>query len=93
VDDGVTPREVAQQTCAPLPAERAFVVQLRAETDPAGELFVGRAEHMASGSAESFTCAAELIEFIARTLTSAAVRTESSSSMTEPDPEKKETRS
>jgi hypothetical protein len=60
--------DVAGPTGAPLPAARAFVVQLRAETEPAGELFVGRAEHMASGTAERFTCAAELIDFIARVL-------------------------
>ena len=72
MDHGWTRRDAAKQTGAPLPAERAFVVQLRAETEPAGELFVGRAEHMASGSAERFTCAAELIEFIARTLASDA---------------------
>jgi len=60
--------DVAKATGAPLPATRAFVVQLRAETDPAGELFVGRAEHMASGTAERFTSAAELIDFITRTL-------------------------
>ena len=59
---------VAKESGAPLPAERAFVVQLRARTEPAGELFVGRAEHMASGSAERFASAAELIDFITRTL-------------------------
>lgn len=58
----------AAATGTPLPAGRAFVVQLRAETDPAGELFVGRAEHMASGAAERFSSAAELIDFITRTL-------------------------
>ena len=53
---------------APLPAERAFVVQLRDQSDPAGELFVGRAEHMASGTAERFTSAADLLAFIAKVL-------------------------
>lgn len=60
--------DAAPPTGAPLPAARAFVVQLRAETEPAGELFVGRAEHMASGTAERFSSAAELIDFITRTL-------------------------
>lgn len=60
--------DVAPPTGAPLPAARAFVVQLRAETEPAGELFVGRAEHMASGTAERFASAAELIGFITRML-------------------------
>jgi hypothetical protein len=63
-----TRSDVAMPAGAPLPAARAFVVQLRAETEPAGELFIGRAEHLASGTAERFTCAAELIEFIARVL-------------------------
>ena len=58
----------ARPTGAPLPATRAFVVQLRAETEPAGELFVGRAEHMASGTAERFSSVGELIGFITRML-------------------------
>ena len=53
-------------TDVPLPPERAFVVQLRALTDPTGELFVGRIEHIASGSACRFCSAAELTAFIAR---------------------------
>lgn len=60
--------DVARPSDAPLPAARAFVLQLRAETETAGELFVGRAEHMASGAAERFSSAAELIEFITRIL-------------------------
>jgi len=60
--------DVAGPSGAPLPAERAFVVQLRAATATAGELFVGRAEHMASGSAARFSSAAELIAFITRIL-------------------------
>jgi hypothetical protein len=55
-------------TQAPLPAERAFVVQLRAQADPSGDLFVGRAEHIASGAAARFGSAAELIAFIANVL-------------------------
>lgn len=57
-----------QETDAPLPPERAFVVQLRAQSDPKGELFVGRAEHLASGAAEHFGCAAELLAFMAKVL-------------------------
>jgi hypothetical protein len=63
-----TRRDAAEPTGAPLPASRAFVVQLRAATDPPGELFIGRAEHLASGTAKRFTSAADLIEFIARML-------------------------
>lgn len=57
-----------KETGAPLPAARAFVVQLRGAMEPAGELFVGRAEHMASGTAVRFSSADELIAFITRTL-------------------------
>jgi hypothetical protein len=60
--------DVTRPTGTPLPAGRAFVVQLRGETEPAGELFIGRAEHMASGTAERFTSAAELLGFITRML-------------------------
>lgn len=61
-------RDVGKPTGAPLPAARAFVVQLRGETEPAGELFVGRAEHVASGTAARFSSAGELIAFITRML-------------------------
>jgi hypothetical protein len=63
----IQPR-VAAATEAPLPAERAFVVQLRAQTDSTEELFVGRAEHMASGATERFASAADLIAFMAKVL-------------------------
>ena len=53
-------------TAVPLPPDRAFVVQLRRPNDPAGEIFVGRVEHMASGSVLRFRTAAELTDFIAR---------------------------
>jgi hypothetical protein len=53
-------------TEAPLPPERAFVVQLRRLTDPPGELFVGRIEHIASGTVFRFGSAAELTAFIAQ---------------------------
>jgi hypothetical protein len=53
---------------APLPAERAFVVQLRPQADPGGELFVGRAEHIASGTAARFASADGLIAFITKVL-------------------------
>jgi hypothetical protein len=53
-------------TDVPLPPERAFVVQLRPRTDPSGEVFVGRVEHIASGTFARFASAAELTAFIAR---------------------------
>src|SRR5262249_37734991 len=49
MEDGRTRQPSIPTSEAPLPPERAFVVQLRSLTDPAGELFVGRVEHIASG--------------------------------------------
>jgi hypothetical protein len=46
-----TPRPEPEGSQAPLPAERALVVQLRRQADLSGDLFVGRAEHIASGAA------------------------------------------
>jgi len=48
-----------------LPPARAFVVQLRPQADPAGELFVGRVEHIACGEFVRFGWAAELLAFMA----------------------------
>ena len=58
--------EVGDATQAPLPAELAFVVQLRAQPEPDGIRFAGRAEHMASGTAERFSSAADLVAFITK---------------------------
>jgi hypothetical protein len=52
-------------TEVPLPPERAFVVQLRPQADPEGEIFVGRVEHIASGEFVRFGSAAELLAFMA----------------------------
>ncbi len=51
-----------------LPADRAFVLQLRPESDAGADLFVGRIEHLASGAAERFVSAADLIRFVRRVL-------------------------
>ncbi len=53
----------------PLPANQAFVVQIRAQ--PAGEPLrcEGRAEHLASGQATRFASQDELWTFITRILT------------------------
>src|SRR5262249_56370898 len=56
-------RAVAEVIEAPLRLERAFVVQLREQPDPAANLFVGRAEHLVSGASERFTCPAALLPF------------------------------
>jgi hypothetical protein len=52
---------------AALPAERAFVIQLRAATD-GGVPFAGRVEHIASGLAARFASVAELIGFVQQVL-------------------------
>ena len=59
---------------APLPAERAFVVQLRAQGDSSGHLFVGRVEHIATGAEARFSSAEDLIAFITDVLAPAATR-------------------
>lgn len=64
-DERTRHRSIAA-TEVPLPPERAFVVQLRPLADPPGELFVGRIEHIASGTACRFSSAAEMTAFIAR---------------------------
>jgi hypothetical protein len=61
----------SEATEAPLPAERAFVVQLRAHPDPGADLIVGRVEHIASGDAARFGSAEALIAFITKVLASA----------------------
>jgi hypothetical protein len=68
MDEEANQRRAREGSTAPLPPERAFVVQLRAQSGPTGELFVGRVEHLASGAADHFGCAAELITFIAKVL-------------------------
>jgi hypothetical protein len=64
MEDERAERPIRAATEVPLPPERAFVVQLRPLTDPAGELFVGRIEHVASGAVFRFRSAAELTGFI-----------------------------
>lgn len=69
---------------SPLPAARAFVVQLRAQTDPAADLFVGRVEHIASGEGLRFGSADELLAFMTKVLSSAPPPSGASSASTEP---------
>jgi hypothetical protein len=51
-----------------LPANRAFVVQLREGTDPAAGEVVGRVEHVTSGRSRRFADVRTLIEFFHQTL-------------------------
>ena len=57
----------------PLPAERAFVVQFRADADLGGGAISGRIEHVSSGTATLFDSVDELIAW----MHSAIVRTAS----------------
>ena len=52
----------------PLPAERAFVVQVYAEVELAQRSFAGRVEHVVSGQATHFHAPEELLAFMARVL-------------------------
>jgi hypothetical protein len=54
----------------PLPADRAFVVQLHVETDLAQGRIMGRVEHVVSGCAAHFDTLADLLRFIERVLAS-----------------------
>jgi hypothetical protein len=52
----------------PLPADRAFVVQLRADADLAMGAVSGRVEHVSSGSATLFDSVDELIAWMHRAI-------------------------
>ncbi len=64
--DDPTPRPVIPASQAPLPAELAFVVQLRRAPAASGEPLIGRVEHIASGETLRFDSAAALITFISK---------------------------
>ncbi|MGH7963730.1 MAG: hypothetical protein ACRERD_18210 [Candidatus Binatia bacterium] len=51
---------------SPLPAQRAFVVQFRAEAEVERGPFVGRVEHVVSGESTRFHSLEELVAFLAR---------------------------
>ncbi len=52
---------------SPLPPDRAFVIPLRTTAD-GDELFVGRAEHIASDRAARFASMPELVAFVRHVL-------------------------
>jgi hypothetical protein len=56
------------QEAHPLPSDRAFVLQLRADADPGQGLIFGRVEHVVSARATHFHTLDELLAFIAREL-------------------------
>ena len=53
---------------SPLPVQRAFVVQLHADTGVAAGHITGRVEHVVSGQAASFTSTDALLSFMAQVL-------------------------
>jgi hypothetical protein len=53
----------------PLPTNRAFVVQLRAQPPGAPLSWEGRVEHVVSGQVARFHSSEELLAFLARVLT------------------------
>jgi hypothetical protein len=59
------------QSLLPLPTNRAFVVQLRAQPPGAPLAWDGRVEHVVSGQATHFHSLEELVVFINRILADA----------------------
>ena len=59
----------------PLPAERAFVVQLHAEADVGRGRVIGRAVHVVSGRATHFDSLEGLLAFLDRVLMGLHVET------------------
>lgn len=60
--------ELPAETIHPLPAQRAFLVQVHAETDVGQGRLAGRVEHVVSGQAIHFASPEELLVFMARVL-------------------------
>ncbi len=61
-------RETSAPTSFNLPVERAFVVQLTAETSLTADLLTGRVEHVLSGQTARFHSLTELVTFFAQVL-------------------------
>jgi hypothetical protein len=53
----------------PLPAQRAFLVQVHADVEVARGFLAGRVEHVVSGQATHFASPEALLAFMARVLT------------------------
>jgi hypothetical protein len=66
VDEKVT--EPGFGAATPIPAERAFVIQVREPCDGRGDLFIGRVEHLTTGDARRFRSIDELIAFVTHVL-------------------------
>jgi hypothetical protein len=59
----------ADTTIHPLPAQRAFLVQVHAQAEVAQGCLAGRVEHVVSGQATHFASPEELLAFMACVLT------------------------
>jgi hypothetical protein len=59
-----------------LPANRAFVVQFRAQSTDASSTYEGRAEHLLSGQVARFHSLEELLAFMVRVLTDVQAHTD-----------------
>ena len=60
-------------TVHPLPAQRAFLVQVHAKAEVAQGRLAGRVEHVVSGQATHFASPEELLAFLAQVLTTRPV--------------------
>jgi hypothetical protein len=56
-------------TAHPLPAQRAFLIQVHAKAEVAPGRLAGRVEHVVPGQATHFASLEELLAFMARVLT------------------------
>ena len=68
-------------TVHPLPAQRAFLVQVHAEAEVAQGCLAGRVEHVVSGQATHFASPEELLAFMARVLTPCLLPVQSTSAL------------
>jgi len=74
-------------TVHPLPAQRAFLVQVHAEAEVAQGRLAGRVEHVVSGQATHFASPEELLAFMARVLTPCLLPVQSTSALPQPPSE------
>jgi hypothetical protein len=66
------------------PTQRAFVVQLHAETDVAQSEVRGRVEHIVSGQVTYFQTVEELVQFMVQVLTSTTEHSQTSDDLSDP---------
>ena len=66
------------------PTQRAFVVQIHAETDVAQSKVRGRVEHIVSGQVTYFQTVEELVQFMVHVLTSTTKHSQASDDLNDP---------